>query len=62
MDLQTRKLKVIGYLIELQDEKIFSKIEMTISESQKQQEPKRNVKPFTPEQLINRAKLIRLVC
>jgi hypothetical protein len=27
MDLQTRKLNTIGYLINLQDEKIFTKIE-----------------------------------
>ncbi len=34
MDLQTRKLNAIGYLIELKDEKIFSKIELTILENQ----------------------------
>ena len=45
MDLQTRKLNAIGYLINLQDEKIFSKIESTIIDSQKHD--KRNLQPFT---------------
>ncbi len=55
MDLQTRKLNAIGYLINLQDEKIFSKIESTIIEIQKKD--KRKLKPFTQKQLIDRAKL-----
>jgi len=55
MDLQTRKLNAIGYLINLQDEKIFSKIESTIIDSQKHD--KRNLQPFTKKQLIDRAKL-----
>lgn len=38
MDLQTRKLNIIKYLIGLQDEKVFNKIETTIIESQKTQE------------------------
>jgi hypothetical protein len=54
MDLQTRKLNAIGYLINLQDEKEFSKIESAIIEIQKHD--KRELKPFTPEQLIDRAK------
>jgi hypothetical protein len=56
MDLQTRKLNAIKYLISLQDEKIFSKIESTIIESQKPQEIKRDLKPFTQRQLLARAK------
>jgi hypothetical protein len=54
MDLQTRKLNAIGYLINLQDEKILSKIESTIIDSQKQD--KRNLQPLTKKQLIDRAK------
>ena len=56
MDVQTRKLKAIEYLIGLQDEKALKKIESTIVEVQKQQTIKRNVKPMTQEQLIERAK------
>ena len=55
MDLQTRKLKAIEYLVGLRDEKVFSKIESAIVEVQNQQIVKRNVKPFTQEQLIERA-------
>lgn len=55
MDLQTRKLKAIEYLIGLRDEKIFRKIESTIVEVQKQQTSHRNVKPFSVEQLVDRA-------
>ena len=54
MDLQTRKLNAIGYLINLQDEKIFSKIESTIVDFQKLD--KRSLKPRTKKQLIDRAK------
>jgi hypothetical protein len=56
MDLQTRKLNAIKYLISLQDEKAFSKIESTILESQNPQEVKRDLKPFTQKQLLERAK------
>jgi hypothetical protein len=55
MDLQTRKLKAIEYLIGLRDEKIFSRIESTIVEVQKKQTVHRNVKPLTSDQLIDRA-------
>jgi hypothetical protein len=55
MDLQTRKLKAIEYLIGLRDEKIFRKIESTIVEVQKQQTTHRSVKPFSVEQLVDRA-------
>jgi hypothetical protein len=56
MDLQTRKLNIIKYLIGLQDEKVFSKIETTIIESQKTQETQSDLKPFTQKQLLSRAK------
>jgi hypothetical protein len=56
MDIQTRKLNAIEYLIGLRDEKGFGKIESTILEVQKQQIIERSVKPFTQEQLIDRAK------
>jgi pyruvate formate-lyase activating enzyme-like uncharacterized protein len=54
MDLQTRKLNAIGYLINLQDEKIFTKIESTIESIKSQKDIE--VKPFTKKQLIDRAK------
>jgi hypothetical protein len=41
MDLQSRKLSIIEYLISLQDEKIFSLIESTIIETKKNQALKR---------------------
>ena len=53
MDLQTRKLNAIGYLINLQDEKEFSKIEATINSVRNQKDS--HLKPFTEEQLIDRA-------
>lgn len=53
MDLQTRKLNAIQYLINLQDEKLFNKIEETILKSSKK--GKRVLKPFTQKQLIERA-------
>jgi hypothetical protein len=35
MDVQTRKLKAIGYLINLQDEEMLRKIESAIKDLQK---------------------------
>jgi hypothetical protein len=55
MDLQTRKLNAIEYLINLQDEKIFKKIEATIDNVKSQEKVK--LKPFTKKQLIDRANL-----
>ncbi len=55
MDLQTRKLNAIEYLIGLHDEKIFRKIESTIIEVQKQQTVRQSVKPLTVRQLADRA-------
>lgn len=54
MDLQTRKLNAIGYLINLQNEKIFKKIESAILDFQKHE--KKHTKPFTKKQLLHRAK------
>jgi len=55
MDLQTRKLNAIEYLIGLRDEMSLRKIESTIAEVRKQHTVRRNVKPLTAEQLADRA-------
>lgn len=53
MDLQTRKLNVIEYLIGIQDDKVFSKIESTVLKMLK---PKlRSMAPFSKEEIISRA-------
>lgn len=54
MDLQTRKLNAIKYLVNLQDEETLIKIETTIVESLTREELE--MTPFTSEQLIDRAK------
>ncbi len=56
MDLQTRKLNIIEYLIGLRDEKIFDMIESTIIESKSKQVAEKNVKPLSKQELIDRAK------
>lgn len=53
MDLQTRKLNAIEYIAGLQDEKIFSSIEVTILENKVRNE--RKLRPFTQKQLLVRA-------
>lgn len=53
MDLQTRKLNVIEYLIGIDDEKVFSKIEASIFKTVKK---RASVQPFTQEELAARAK------
>lgn len=53
MDLQTRKLNAIEYLIHLQDENEFKKIEETIFKTKNIRE--KALKPLTKEQLIERA-------
>ena len=53
MDLQTRKLNAIGYLINLQDEEILNKIEAAIFEIQSFDSLRH--KPFTKKQLLERA-------
>jgi hypothetical protein len=54
MDLQTRKLNAIQYLIQLQDEDVFKRIEETIFKTKEIR--KKAFKPFTEKQLIERAK------
>ncbi len=51
MDLQTRKLNLISYLAQLQDENFLEKIEnFILSKALTDSE----LKPFTAEELINR--------
>ena len=45
MDLKTRKLNAIGYLIDRQDEKVFSKIQARIDSVRSQKSS--SLKPFT---------------
>lgn len=54
MDLQSRKMNLIGYLMDIQDEQVFSRIESQIL-SDKEQNSRQNLKQFTQEELINRA-------
>lgn len=54
MDLQTRKLNLIEYLIGLKDEKIFKRIEDSITRTiQMTNQPLRQ---YTSQELIDRAK------
>ena len=53
MDLQTRKLNLIAYLAQLQDEIFFDKIEKYILQKTENDVP---LKPFTQEELISRIK------
>ena len=54
MDLQTRKLNAIEYLINIQDEKIFRKIESAILDSQNTDV--KHLKTLSKKQLLDRAK------
>jgi hypothetical protein len=54
MNLSTKKLQLIEYLINCQDEKLFDKIEATIKDSQQQEFTKA---PFSQKQMVERAKL-----
>ncbi len=54
MDLQTRKLNVIEYLIGLKSDELLNEIEAAIVEFKN--EKSRTLVPFTKEQLIERAK------
>jgi tryptophan 2,3-dioxygenase len=56
MDIQTRKLRAIEYLIGLHDEKVLRKIESTINDVQERQAIRKNLKPMTQEQLVERAR------
>jgi hypothetical protein len=53
MDIQTRKLNAIDYLIKLKDERMLTKIEATILELKTSGTKK--LKPFTRKQLVDRA-------
>ena len=52
MDLQTRKLNLIAYLAQIQDENFFSKIENFILSKSKTDDE--IIYPFTAEELLNR--------
>lgn len=54
MDLQTRKLNAIEYLIHLKDEDMFKEIEEAIFKTKNIKE--KALKPFTEKQLIERAR------
>lgn len=53
MNFQARKLKAIAYLVNLEDVKLFSKIEATIIESRQKE---LSLKPLTHKQMVDRAK------
>lgn len=53
MDLQTRKLHLIEYLVRLQDERIFQKIEDSIVKTLKTEN--QTLPQFSEQELINRA-------
>ncbi|MDO5510850.1 MAG: hypothetical protein Q4F57_09150 [Weeksellaceae bacterium] len=52
MDLQTRKLNLITYLAQLQDENFFEKIENYIFKKSK--ENNQEFRPFSVDELISR--------
>lgn len=53
MDLQTRKLNLISYLAQIQDENILNEIENYILKRNKE-ESESQFKPFTIDEFINR--------
>lgn len=53
MDLQSRKLSVISYLVQIQDEALFAKIENYIFKK-KPEEKNLHFAPFTREEFIRR--------
>lgn len=55
MDLQTRKLIAIEYLAGLNDERVFREIETSINNVRKKHTANQNLKPFSKQQLIDRA-------
>ncbi|MFY8187093.1 MAG: hypothetical protein ACOVLC_03960 [Flavobacterium sp.] len=54
MDLQTRKLNLITYLLQMKDEVFFDKLENYILKNEA--ELNTNISPFSAEELINRVK------
>lgn len=55
MDLQTRKLNLISYLAQLQDEMFFDKLETYILKNRKEMHTE--LQPFTIEELFSRIKM-----
>lgn len=53
MDIQTRKLNLISYLTQIQDEEILKKIEDLVKRKKATKEGV-DVKPFTQKELIRR--------
>lgn len=56
MDIKTRKLKLIKYLVNLEDETILRRMESAVSENKKKKPSEDELKPFTQNELIERAK------
>lgn len=54
MDIQTRKLEIIEYLITLKDEEVFNQIEVIIDTLKKN--PNFPINPLTQQEIIDRAK------
>jgi hypothetical protein len=57
MDIQTRKLKAIEFLIGLNDESVLTKIESTILKQKKAIRNLTSFSPMTQEQIIKRAQM-----
>ena len=55
MDIQTRKLKAIESLMDINDEALLKQVELFINEIQKQQKGDR-LRKLTKEEVIERAK------
>ncbi len=53
LDIQTRKLNIIEYLIGLEDEKVFEKIETTVLKLKTKKAA--SIRPFTNKELIARS-------
>lgn len=53
LDIQTRKLNIIEYLIGLEDEKVFEKIETIVLKLKTKKAA--SIRPLTNEELIARA-------
>lgn len=51
MNIQSRKLKAIDFIVRLKDESLLNKIESMIKSQRKQ-----NLKPLSQDELIERAK------
>jgi len=56
MDLQTRKLKVISYLIDIQDEKVLDQIEAAVIGVRGKRKISTMPILMTPKQMVERAK------